>query len=75
MLVSILVSIALNAIAYLLTPKPEAPKVQPSTLDVPEPKDGQPIPVVFGDVWIDSPGVVYYGNERTYPIRSKGSKK
>lgn len=75
MLVAILVSLALNAIAYLLTPRPETPNQKPGSVDIPETKEGQPIPVVFGEVWVKSPGIVYFGNESTYPIRSSGGKK
>jgi hypothetical protein len=70
----ILINIAIAAIAYALTPKPKIPTPTPGEFDVPEPKLGQPIPVVFGEVWLGGASITYYGNPATEPIRSRGGK-
>jgi len=62
-----------SILAYLLTPKPKAPKpqaqadVQPQEGKAPEAKTSGPVPVIFGTVWI-SPNVVWYGDLSTSPI-------
>lgn len=75
MFAAIVVSIALNALAILLSPKPKTPKVAPSKFDVPQPKIGEPVPVIFGEVLVKDAHIGYYGNERSYAIRRKGGKK
>lgn len=69
LLVAAVVSIA-------LAPKPPQP-TPPSLEDVevPTAEQGKPIGVAFGEVWIDSPNVVWYGDLRTEPIRKSGGKK
>lgn len=74
-LVAVLVSIAINAVAYLLTPKPKSQAPTAGALDIPATKDGTPIPVIFGEVWIKDPHIAYYGNANTRPITKSGGKK
>lgn len=61
--------------AYATRPKPKPPPA--ATLDdvnVPTIDQGTPVAVVFGEVWIDSWMVLWYGNLRNTPI-TKGGKK
>lgn len=70
------VIIVSGLVVQALTPKPPPPK--PAALDdfdAPTAEEGRAIPVVFGTVWITGPNVVWYGDLRTTPIRSKGGKK
>ena len=63
--------------SYMLS-KPSLPDVEPAGLDeltVPTAQAGREIPVVFGTRDIQSPNVVWYGDLRTTPIKSEGSKK
>lgn len=56
-------------LAYLLRPKPTPPP--PGTIeesDVPIANASDPIPKVYGTVWVKSPNVVWYGDLRTTPI-------
>jgi hypothetical protein len=72
----IAVWIVTTLIQYALAPKP--PKPRPAGLqdiEAPTAEEGRPIPVVFGTVLVKSPNVVWYGDLRTTPIKSKGSKK
>lgn len=72
---AIAVSLIFSLISYALTPKPPGPKnAVAGSLDVPHPPMGEPIPVVFGRVWIKDAGVIYYGNPQQKPIRSGGGK-
>ncbi len=73
---TILIWIATTLIQYLLAPKPPAPKAaELKDFDAPTADEGRPIPVVFGTVLVKSPNVVWYGDLRTTPIKSKGGKK
>lgn len=75
MWVAILVSIAINAIAYILTPRPKPSTPTAGNLDIPDAKVGSPVPVIFGEVWIKDPLISYYGNQNTRAITKSGGKK
>lgn len=76
MWVAIAVSLIFSAISYAMSPKPPGPKnAIAGTLDIPHPPLGEPIPVVFGRVWIKTSGVIYYGNDKVTAIKSDGGKK
>lgn len=63
-------------IATALAPKPPAPK--PAALqdfDVPVAEQGRPVPVVFGSVLVTGANVLWYGDLRSTPIKTKGGKK
>lgn len=76
--VNLLIGLALNIIAYLLTPKPKGPK-PPEAQDAPDPvaEAGKPIPVVFGTISIKGLNLLWFGDkrkvEREVPV--KGGKK
>lgn len=72
----IVVLIIAAVVSYALAPKPPIPP--PATLEdfqVPTAEEGRPIPVVFGEVWITGPNVLWYGNLSAQPIYKKGGKK
>ncbi len=76
MWVALAVSLALQVVAYILSPKPEGPQnATAGRLDVPHPPMGEEIPVVFGKVWVKDAGVIYYGNKDLKAIKSGGGKK
>jgi hypothetical protein len=59
-------------LAGLLTSRPKAAK--PAALEdfsVPTADEGREIPVVFGEVWLKSPNVVWYGDLRVEDIRKR----
>lgn len=59
-----------------LTMKPQNQK--PASLqdfDFPQAEEGTEQAVIFGDVWLSGPMVLWYGNMRTKKIKSKGGKK
>jgi uncharacterized membrane protein len=63
-------------LSYALAPKPPQPK--PASIedfDVPVAEEGRPIPVVFGTVTLTGANVLWYGDLRSTPIKSKGGKK
>lgn len=54
------------------------PKNKPAALsewEFPQSDEGTPQTVVFGDVWLSGPMVMWYGNYRTKKIKAKGGKK
>lgn len=57
--------------AYSQRPKPKTP--EPQKARVPVVKDGKPIGVIFGDVWIDDSNILGMKEERQVPI--KGASK
>lgn len=70
------VLIVAAVVAYALAPKPPTPP--PPALEdfqVPTAEEGRPVPVVFGEVWITGPNVLWYGDLATDPIRRSGGKK
>lgn len=58
--------------------KPVVKDPEPGKLDIPTAEQGKPIPVIFGTCIVKSSNVVWYGDARTEPIKSKsaaGGKK
>lgn len=45
-----------------------------SEWDFPQFEEGTEQPVVFGDVWLKGPFILWYGNYRTIKIKSKSKK-
>lgn len=63
-------------LSYALAPKPaQPPKPSLEDFDFPTAEEGRPIPVVFGDVWISGPNILWYGDLDTTAIKAKGGKK
>lgn len=72
---AILIIVASAVISIALAPKP--PSQPPAALEdfsIPVAEEGRPIPVVFGTVTITGPNVLWYGDLRTTPIRTKAGK-
>lgn len=68
LLISLAVSIAMR-------PKPQNAK--PPVLGdftVPTAEEGRDIQVIFGEVWIEDPNVLWYGDLRMFPIKADGGK-
>lgn len=70
----LLIAIVMAVISYALTPKPKIQSPVAGNLDIPSPKLGEPVPVIFGKVWITDPAISYYGNALTKKIKSQGGK-
>lgn len=63
-------------LSYAMTPKPQSqPPAGLGDIQAPTAEEGREIPVLFGTRDIEGPNVVWYGDLRTVPIRSKGGKK
>lgn len=70
------IALVAGYVAAALAPKPEPPKpAGMDDFDVPTADDGKPIAVVFGEVWMRDPNVIWYGDLRSTPIKKKGGKK
>lgn len=61
-------------VSYALAPKPQNQTPTAGQLDIPTPKPGTPLRVVWGEVWIDDAGISYYGNGSAIPIKKEGGK-
>ena len=73
---AIAVLLVRGPIKYALQPNPPQPQAaQLKDVDAPPADEGRPVPVVFGTVLVKSANVVWYGDLRTTPIKSKGGKK
>lgn len=71
--VAALVAVAINIIAYVITPKPKAPKPEAARdAEAPTAEAGKPIPVVFGTITVKGLNVLWYGDTsmNTYEVRS-----
>lgn len=67
--IPLLISLAVQVIAYILMPKPKAPKPEAAQdLQNPTAEAGRPIPVVFGTVTIKGVNILWFGDKsiRTY---------
>ncbi len=63
-------------IQIALTPKQRVENAQAaSDFSAPVAEEGRPIPVVFGEVLIEAPNVVWYGDIEAQPIYSGGGGK
>ncbi len=72
-LIALLISVAIQIVAYIIMPKPKTPKPEAAKeLENPTAEAGIPIPVVFGSKIIKSPNVLWFGDKsiRTYKISS-----
>lgn len=74
-LIIALVLIVVSTAITLLTAKGPPPAPDPATLkdfNFPRIEEGTPQAVVFGDVWLESWQVLWYGNLSTSPIAAPG---
>lgn len=63
-LVMLLISIAINIVAYLIMPKPKTPKPEAAReLENPTAEAGRPVPVIFGTMTIKAPNILWYGDK------------
>lgn len=63
-LLGLLISVAIQIVAYIIMPKPKAPKPEAAKdLENPTAEAGRPIPVVFGTVTIKGPNILWYGEK------------
>lgn len=72
-IVSLLVSLALNIIAYLLMPKPKAAKPEAAKdMEEPTADAGRDMPVIFGTITIKSPNCLWSGqkSKRSYKVKA-----
>lgn len=72
-LVALLISLAIQVVAYIIMPKPKAPKPEAARdLESPTAEAGRPIPVVFGTVTVKGPNILWYGDKsvRTYKVKA-----
>lgn len=73
------VQLVIMIVAYILSqalrPKPQTPApANLSDLRIPTIQQGTPVAVAFGDVWIDQPFVLWYGDLRSQAITEGGKK-
>lgn len=69
--VALLISVALQVVAYLIMPKPKAPKPDAAKeMDAPTAEAGREVPVPFGTLTIKSANCLWYGDKtmHTYEV-------
>ncbi|HID49349.1 MAG TPA: hypothetical protein EYP40_07040 [Chromatiales bacterium] len=65
-----------SVLQIMLAPTPRVEHAKPaSDFSAPVAEEGRPIPVVFGEVLIEAPNVVWYGDSEAQPIYSGGGGK
>lgn len=69
----LLAVVAVEVVAYLIMPKPKAPK--PAAVQdeqAPTAEAGRPIPVTFGEITVSGVNVLWYGDKatRTYQVNA-----
>lgn len=71
-LIQFLIVLALQVVAYVLTPKPKQSKpAAAQDLDDPTADAGRPRPVVFGTITVKGLNVLWFGEKRTATYRTK----
>lgn len=71
-LVSLLISVAISVLSYVITPKPKTPKPQAATqADNPTAEAGRPKPVVFGTMRVKELNVLGYWDKATQQFQVK----
>lgn len=76
--IPLLIGLALNIIAYLIMPKPKAPKPEAAKDgENPVAEAGKPLPVLSGSLTIKELNILWYGEKSTQirTIKEKGGKK
>lgn len=72
-LVGLLISLAIQVVAYIIMPKPKTPKPEAARdLESPTAEAGRPVPVVFGTVTVKGPNILWFGEKsiRTYKVKA-----
>lgn len=70
---ALLISLAVQVVSYLLTPKPKGPKAEAAKdLENPTADAGRDLPVVFGTVTVKSPNCLWHGEKSkvTYKVKA-----
>lgn len=63
-LLTVLINVALQIAAYLLMPKPKVAKpAAAQEMDGPTAEAGREIPVLFGEMLIEDPNCLWYGDK------------
>lgn len=76
MWVQLVIMIVAALIQYATRPKIKPPPAATlNDVQIPTIDQGTPVPVVFGEVWVDNWMVLWYGDLHNSPIKSKGGKK
>ena len=71
--IPLLITLALQIVAYILMPKPKAPKPEAAKdLENPSAEAGRPIPVVFGTATVKGVNILWFGEKsiRTYKVKA-----
>jgi hypothetical protein len=71
----LIISLVLMALSYALAPKPKVTKPDIQEGSIPTASASDPIPVIFGEVEIAFSNCVFWGDQDTTPIKTKGGKK
>lgn len=70
--IQFLIALALNIIAYVLTPKPKRAKPDAAKdLENPTAEAGRPIPKPFGTITIKGVNVLWFGEKSAYTYKIK----
>ncbi|RVC71286.1 hypothetical protein EN759_00280 [Mesorhizobium sp. M00.F.Ca.ET.038.03.1.1] len=66
LLINLLIGVGLQVLGYLLMPKPKASKTEEVTdMENPTAEGGRPIPVFFGEGWVDGVNILWFGDKAT----------
>lgn len=65
----------INIAMPLLKEKSQTENAAPGEFKKPDTQEGKPVPFIFGTVVEDEPTVVWRGDLKIVPVKSKGGKK
>lgn len=65
-LIQLLVGVALQVVGYLLMPQSSSSSEEEfDPMEDPTAEAGRPIPVVFGEIWVDDVNIIWFGDKAT----------
>jgi len=71
-LIALAISVAIQIAAYIIMPKPKAPKPEAAKeLENPTAEAGIPVQVIFGSKIIKGPNVLWYGDKSIHTYKVK----
>lgn len=70
--IALLVSVALNVVAYIITPKPKAAKPDAAQqAESPTAEAGKPVPVLFGTARLSETNIIGWWDKGTHQYQVK----
>lgn len=74
-IIAAIVALVVSLAVAVLMPRPNIAGQGAQAIKRPKTSEGDPIPVIFGTVWVRDASVLWFGDVKTEPVYRKGGKK